>query len=147
MVYKMPGNHGRESVRKAQDMMVVFTIKKFRLSHGVKAVCSQRPGACTRHSTNWFPKKGFQSSSQKGLKNGTGLTGILRLEVPISTARAPAGLEEDFGPSLAEEVGCSGDAYHIHARDSFIDEHFQPHTQNECYFITQVLPTREDIKA
>lgn len=102
----MPGNHGRESVRKAQAMMVVFMIKKFRLSHGVKAECSQRPGACTRHSTNWFPKKGFQSSSQKGLKNGTGLTGILRLEVPIGTAPAPAGLGAAAGRFWA--IACRG---------------------------------------
>lgn len=102
----MLGNHGRESVRKAQDMMVVFMIKKFRLSHRVKAVCSQRQGARTRHS-NWFPKKEFQCSSQKGLNNGTQLTGTLRLEVPISTALVPAGLDADFGPSLAGEVGCT----------------------------------------
>lgn len=120
MLNKTLGEHGRESVRKAQDMTVVFMIKKFRLSQSQSRVF---PEAGSTHQTLRLVSKGISVLVPKGTEQQPMANGD---PAPRGSPQpSPAELEGDFGPSLAGEAGCPGDAQH-----SFTHEYFQPHTQN-----------------
>lgn len=141
------GTTAATGVRKARDTPVVFTIKKFRLSHGVTAACSQRQGARTRRSTNWFPKKGSRCSSQKGTERRRVANGDPAARGPPSPAPAPAGLEGDFwavarrgGGMLG---GCTPHPTHIAASQMSISN---PVLEMR-YFITQPPPAKSGYKS
>lgn len=112
-------------MRKAQDMMAVFMIKKLRLSQSQSRVF---PEAGRTHQTLRLVSKGISVLVPKGTEQQPVANGDPAPRVPLSPV--PAGLEGDFGPSLAGEVGCAGDTQHIHTQHSFTHEHFQLHTQN-----------------
>lgn len=131
------GTTAATGVRKARDTPVVFTIKKFRLSHGVTAACSQRQGARTRRSTNWFPKKGFRCSSQEGMERRRVANGDPAARGPPSPAPAPCGAGRRF---LGRGSQGRWDAQGMHtasnAHRGFTDEQFQPRTRNEIFYHT-----------